>query len=165
MRAALLFWRLLTSKLVNMGFEVNPYDWCIANKTINGKQCTILWHVNDLKISHVDPKVVTSVIKQLEAKFGKEAPLTIMRGNYLGMTLNYSIDGKVQIKMIDYIDNMVSNLPADMDGESATPAPNHLFEVNTGDTQVMLDKAQADMFHHNVAKLLFLCKGKRPRHR
>jgi hypothetical protein len=26
----------------------------------------------------------------------------------------------------------------------------------------MLDKAQADMFHHNVAKLLFLCKRARP---
>jgi hypothetical protein len=130
MRAALLFWRLLTSKLVNMGFEVNPYDWCDANKTINGKQCTILWYVDNLKISHVDPKVVTSVIKQLEAEFGKEAPLTITRGkthDYLGMTLDYSIDGKVQIKMIDYIDNMVSDLPADMDGESATPGPESPF--------------------------------------
>jgi hypothetical protein len=26
----------------------------------------------------------------------------------------------------------------------------------------MLDKVQADMFHHNVAKLLFLCKRARP---
>jgi hypothetical protein len=42
MRAALLFWQLLTSKLVAMGFKINPYDWCVANKTINGKQCTIL---------------------------------------------------------------------------------------------------------------------------
>jgi hypothetical protein len=52
-RAALLFWRLLTSKLVAMGFEINPYDWCAANKTIDGKQCTILWHVDNIKISHV----------------------------------------------------------------------------------------------------------------
>jgi Reverse transcriptase (RNA-dependent DNA polymerase) len=160
MRAALLFWRLLTSKLVAMGFKINPYDWCVANKTINGKQCTILWHVDDLKISHADPGVVTDVIKQIEKEFGKEAPLTIMRGkthDYLGMTLDYSIDGKVQIKMFDYIDNMLKELPADMDGESATPAPNHLFEVNS-ENQVLLGKEKADMFHHNVAKLLFLCK-------
>jgi hypothetical protein len=107
-----------------MGFEINPYDWCLVNKTIDGNQCTILWHVDNLKISHADPEVVTSVIKLLKAKFGKEAPLTIMRGkvhNYLGMTLDYSIDGKVQIKMIDNINNMVKDLPADMDGESATP--------------------------------------------
>jgi hypothetical protein len=154
MQAALLFWKLLTSKLIAiMGFEINPYDWCVANKTIDGKQCTILWHVNNLKISHGNPKVVTSVIKQLVLEFGKEAPLTITRGkthDYLGMTLGYSIDSKVQIKMNDYIDNMISNLPADMDGELATPALNHLFEVNTEDTQVMLDKVQADMFHHKI---------------
>jgi hypothetical protein len=37
MLAALLFWRLLTSKLVETGFKVNPYDWCVANKDIDGK--------------------------------------------------------------------------------------------------------------------------------
>ena len=98
MRAALLFWKLLTATLVTMGFEINPYDWCVVNKTIDGKQCTIVWHVNNLKISHVDPDVVTSIIKSLEAEFAKDAPLTIMRGKvheYLGMTLDYSIAGKV----------------------------------------------------------------------
>ena len=28
--------------LDNLGFKRNPYDWCIVNKTINGKQCTIV---------------------------------------------------------------------------------------------------------------------------
>jgi hypothetical protein len=64
--AALLFWKLLTSTLVEMGFIINPYDWCVANKDIDGKQCTILWHVDDLKISHKDPEVVTTIIAQLE---------------------------------------------------------------------------------------------------
>ena len=32
----------------------------VANKMINGKQCTMLLHVDDLKISHTDPDVVTS---------------------------------------------------------------------------------------------------------
>ena len=160
MRAALLFWKLLTSKLEAWGFKINPYDWCVANKTINGQQCTIIWHVDDLKISHAEPDVVTSVIKLLESEFAKEAPLTVTRGrvhDYLGMTLDFSIDGKAQIKMIDYIENMLKELPPEMDGEAATPAPNHLFEVNT-ETAKLLDKQKADFFHHNVAKLLFLCK-------
>jgi hypothetical protein len=164
MRAALLFWKLLTSKLVAMGFETNPYDWCVANKTINCKQCTILWHVEDLKISHVDPAGVTNIIEQLQIKFGKEAPLTVMQGqthDYLGMTLDYNVSGKVQIKMIDYIENMLAELPTDMDSESVTPSPNHLFEVNS-ESPEMLNKGQSDMFHHNVAKLLFLCKRAQP---
>jgi hypothetical protein len=40
--AALLFWKLLSSKLVLWGFIIKPYDWCVANNMINGKQCTIL---------------------------------------------------------------------------------------------------------------------------
>ena len=72
--AALIFWRKLTSKLVEWGFMINPYDWCVANKQINGQQCTLVWHVDDMKISHADPKVVTDIIHQLEQEFGKEAP-------------------------------------------------------------------------------------------
>jgi hypothetical protein len=59
LQAALLFWQNLSTQLAEWGFEINPYDFCVANKTIDGKQCTIVWHVDDLKISHVDRKVVT----------------------------------------------------------------------------------------------------------
>ena len=32
--------------------------------------------------------------------------------------------------MLDYIQRMLTDLPSDMDGESPTPAANHLFEVS-----------------------------------
>jgi hypothetical protein len=51
LQAALLFWKLLSGKLEKWGFTINPYDWCVANKMIDGTQCTIVWHVDDL-ISH-----------------------------------------------------------------------------------------------------------------
>ena len=57
LQAALLFWELLLNTLKELGFKVNDYDQCLANKTINGRQCTIIWHVDDLKISHVDKEV------------------------------------------------------------------------------------------------------------
>ena len=82
LKAALLFWKRLRSQLVKWGFELNPYDSCVANKMINGKQCTILWHVDYLKISHVDADVVTDIIKLLENEFGKEVPLTVTRGKF-----------------------------------------------------------------------------------
>ena len=44
--------------------------------------------------------------------------------------------------------------------EAATPASAHLFEVD--DKQEKLPKEQAEMFHHIVAKTLFLCKRARP---
>ena len=65
LQAALLFWRLLSDTLQEWGFKLNPYDKCVANKKIHGKQCTIIWHVYDLKISHVEKKVVDDIIKWL----------------------------------------------------------------------------------------------------
>ena len=54
-----------------MGFELNPYDLCVANANIEGKQCTVCWYGDDNKISHVDPKVADEAIKTIEEKFGK----------------------------------------------------------------------------------------------
>jgi len=74
---------------MSWGFTINPYDQCVANKQIDGKQCTIVWHVDDLKISHVSRDVIEGIIARLNKKIGKESPLTTSRGKaleYLGMT-------------------------------------------------------------------------------
>jgi hypothetical protein len=47
------FWEDLSGKLIKCGYTLNPYDQCVANKSINGYQMTIVWHVDDLKMSHV----------------------------------------------------------------------------------------------------------------
>ena len=58
LQAALLFWRLFSDTLMEWGFKLNDYNKCVMNKTINARQCMIMWHVDDLKVSHVDKKVV-----------------------------------------------------------------------------------------------------------
>ena len=110
----MLFWKDLTHTLTCWGLDVSPYDWCVANKTIEGKHCTVLWHIYGIKISHVNKDVVSSVIDYLSYRYGKEAPLTVTRGKihqYLGMPLNYSAIGKVQIKMSVYIKDILESLP------------------------------------------------------
>ena len=72
LQASMLFWKNLTGTLIDMGFEINPYDWCVANKVVNGKQLTISWHIDELKISHVDAKVVTECIDKLNEIYGKK---------------------------------------------------------------------------------------------
>jgi len=119
--------------------------------------------VDDLKISHVEADVVTGVLNDVEKVFGKDAPVTITRGkihDYLGMTLDFSDPGKFKVKMLDYADGMLSDLPADMRGVAATPAGDHLFDVN--ESAEKLDEPTAQFFHHQVAKALFLCKRARP---
>ena len=58
LQAAILFWKDLTKFLTEeLGFIINLYDSCIVNKIIDGKQCTIIWHVDDLKLSHIKQSV------------------------------------------------------------------------------------------------------------
>ena len=165
-QAVMLFWQNLIGFLLDdLGFELNPYEWCVANKMIDGNQCTIVWHVDDLKISQVNPDVVTDILSRLEDKYGgEEAPLTVTRGkihDYLGMVIDYTTPGKVKFSMDQYVEEMLTELPEDMKGTttSTTPAGLNLFQVREG---VKLDPEVAETFHHNVAKLLFLSKRAQP---
>ena len=72
LQAALLFYKNLSEQLKKWGFIINPYDFCVANKRINDKQCTIVWHVDDFKLSHFDPDVITGILKQLNDVYGQE---------------------------------------------------------------------------------------------
>ena len=99
----------------------------------------------------------------LDGEYGKINPLVTTHGKvheYLGMTLDYTEDGKVKIIMKDYIKNMLAELPDDMSGESATPAALHLFTVN--EKAEKLDEPTSEVFHHHTAQLLFLSRRARP---
>ena len=165
LQAALLFWKNLSAFLIEeQGFEVNPYDWCVVNKVINGKQCTIGWHVDDLKISHVDKAVVEEIITKMNDRYGKESPISVHRGpiqEYLGMTIDYTKKGKVSFSMPQYIEDLLRECPDSiMKGPSSTPAAGHLFQVN--ENAEKLSAMDAVLYHHLVAKLLYLGKRTRP---
>ena len=162
-QAAFLFWCDLSKELSKMGFTTNPYDPCVANKMVNNKQCTIIWHVDDLKISHAEESVVKSVVSELTKRYGKVKSLTVNSGkvhDYLGMTLDYSDYGKVMIKMFDYVDKLIAEGKKDMEGEAITPAGDNLFVVDPNG--VTLSGADKEEFHTITAKLLFLAKRARP---
>jgi hypothetical protein len=149
LQAALLFWENLSSFLVGkLGFTVNPYDPCIVNKTINGKQCTALWNVDDIKMSHVKKDVLESIITKLSKQYGQDALLMVQRGpihDYLGMTIDYSEDRKVRFIMADYVKGILDEAPLDMDGTTASPAANHLFSVK--DKLDKIDAEKVDLYH------------------
>ena len=83
LQAALLFWKLLSETLQKWGFALNPYDKCVAKKNIEVKQCTIIWHVEDIKISHTNKNVVENILKKLNDEFGQESPLSTCRAKVL----------------------------------------------------------------------------------
>ena len=70
MKSALLFYKKLIKELKEMGFEINPYDPCVANKLVSGKQMTVRWHVDDLMISHIDKSKILKFVRCIKDIYG-----------------------------------------------------------------------------------------------
>ena len=79
------------------------------NKIVKVKKCTILWHVYNLKISHVYSDIIYSLIADIDSEYRKTANITITRGKikkYLRMTIDYSLPEKIILSMVNYIANI-----------------------------------------------------------
>ncbi len=124
-----------------------------------------MWHVDDLKISHVEKSVVEDVLQDLNEEFGKESPLTMNFEpvhDYVDMTIDYPEKGKAKFSMFDYLGGKISSLPEDLKSNRPynSPAAEHLFTID--EAKPRLPEAQTDRFHRMVAKLLFVAKRARP---
>ena len=163
--SALLWYKQFRKDLESIGFQFNPYDPCVANNTVYGKQHTVRFHVDDLMSSHMDKKVNDQFLKWLNDKYGKHGEVKATRGpihEYLGMRFDFSEKGKVKVDLIDYINSMLDEFSVKFgpNDTAPTPAAENLFAA--GDEDKPLDKERADEFHRFVAKGLFACKRTRP---
>ena len=164
LRAALLWYLKIRGDLEEYGFVFNPYDPCVCNKIVKDKQHTVRFHVDDLKASHMDSRVNDKFLKWLNKMYGQHGEVTATRGkihDYLGMTFDFSVKGKVMVDMKDYMALMVddSSIKLKADDTAPTPATEDLLAV--GDSEP-LSKEKAEEFHTIVAKGLFACKRARP---
>ena len=159
LKSAILFYLKLWKDLKARGFCRNDYNPCVANATINGKPMTVVWHVNDLKISHADPNEVTKMISYLKKACGD---VTAKRGKhitYLGMDMDFARQDEVSIGMDDFTLNMLIEYKKYMKKigpPAATPAGNRLFDVRPEASRKLLGEEDARMFHRWVVQLLYL---------
>ena len=82
---------------------------CVANKNINGKQCTIAWYVDDNKISHVDQAVIDSIIEKNEERFPGLTATRWPEQTFIGIKNIYLKDKKVSINMSNYIQDIIDD--------------------------------------------------------
>ena len=163
--SALLFHKKLRKDLESIGFIMNPYDPCVANRKIKGSQQTLVWHVDDIKSSHMDPRVNDEFLLWLKRQYGNEGlgEVKYTRGmyhEYLGMTLDYSEQGKLRIDMREYIKKTCNFYPEKLSETTNHPWGDKLFQVK--ENEVKLDDNQNSLFHTTVMKLMFLAKQGRP---
>ena len=191
LRSALLFYRKLSKQLVDNGFEINPYDPCVATKMIptsartaaiasklnkhvknytvpSHHQQLVTWHVDDLKSSHIDPLENSKFATYLSNLYNRDGlkKITINRGDvhdYLGMDLDYSKKGTVRVSMIKYASKILKDFPEEITSTRTSPATDRLFDIRDSDDpkKELLPEELATHFHHSVAQLLFLCMRSR----
>ena len=182
MVASLLYYKKFTTSLKSKGFTVNPYDSCVWNKIVNGKQLTIVFHVDDCKLSHVDSKVLDDTIEWLRRDYESifedgSGMMKVSRGRkhtYLGMDLDYTTRGQCKVTMFGYVDEILEawkKVYQSTDEDSfmtvgnkrktkSSAAPENLFVVNEDCKK--LDSVKATAFHNIVAKALYITKRARP---
>ena len=75
---------------------------------------TVVWHVDDFKVSHQKPEKITKLAIYLSKIYGD---LKVKCGHvldYLVMTHNYSVRGQVQVSMVPYIQNIIIEFPEEI---------------------------------------------------
>ena len=161
--SSLLHYKKFVSDITGIGFEINPYDPCVANRIVNNKQHTVTWHVDDLKSSHVDPRVNNKFHKWLEKTYGEDGigEVKCTRGNihdYLAMGLDFSLSGALRLNMVPYVKGMCEDFPGKLYKVSC-PWTATLFQID--DKAKLLDEPRQKDFHTFVMKGMFVCKRAR----
>ena len=90
---------------------------CTFNKMVNGEQITVQFHVDDLKVSHKEESVLEDFLGDLRSEFGQEDKLTENTGlvhEYLGITIDYLIAGKVVFTMFDHLEDVIVKAADDL---------------------------------------------------
>ena len=168
MNAALLAYKKLAKLLKDWGFVMNPYEPCLWNKMVGKHQLSMLFHIDDILMSHKKSEIVTLFIRKLEAEYGKLEALKICRGlvhEYLGQTLDFTVEGEVRLSQYDFIRKLWDTLPDSMKkGKRNTAAPPYLFKTDADNSEedCELDDARQEDYHTITAKSLWLGQRSRP---
>jgi hypothetical protein len=159
--SALLWYRELTSTLLQLGYEVNPFEKCVFVKKLQEKVVSIVGvFVDDLKIIAEDEKMIDDVHNALVMKY-KEVKIT--KGDlleYLGMVWDYRTPYEVSVSMPKYVEELLESSPEmDHHKTAKTPAANDLLKIGDSELLKFQDKI---IFHSETAKLLYLAKRIKP---
>ena len=161
--AALMAYRKLARYLKKWNFEMNPWDPCVWNALVEGKQLTLLFHIDDVMLTHVLHNAVKECIKRLDDVCGKNDPLTVTRGKIhenLGMTIDFRIKGQVAFSQHDAIKKFWASFLPELKGpHRSTPAPDNLFKVDQDSPRV--NSKLMEQCHAATAKCL--CFSQRSR--
>ena len=119
--------------------------------------------MDDILSSHVDLKVNDIFASWFQSKYGDLKDVKVNHGKvhqFLGMTLDFSVEGECQVKQFEHVRDMIESFPDEI-GKSTvlTPASNHLYEKGEG---LLLNDEMREVYHSIAAKGIFVGSRSRP---
>ena len=107
-----------------------------GEQMVNGKQLTLTWHVDNMKVSHINKNVVSAFILYLKSVYGEMHESIGKHRDYLGMWLDFSRKGDVQISMEEYLRGVLENVQEIITMTVVIHVGEHLFTIR--DTVVII---------------------------
>ena len=89
----LLLYKKCWRDLENIGFELYPYDPCVPNSIKVDKQHPLIFHVDGVMYSHVNPKVDDKFKEWMNRNYGNHGEVKANIGKvheYLGLTFDFT---------------------------------------------------------------------------
>ena len=150
--SALLWYKHLHGTLTRNGYRQCPYDRCVYmdNDTI------LLVYVDDIFVAARTESAKNRVVEIIRSTYNT---ITVAEGpvqSYLGMSFDFTQQGKVMISMTKHINELLGNYKGK---EKASPADNNIFRVTESNN---LSRDYSEIFHSTTAKLLYIAKRARP---
>eukprot|EP00804_Cyclotella_cryptica_P029935 CCRYP_017817-RA/>CCRYP_017817-RA protein AED:0.43 eAED:0.44 QI:0/0/0/1/0/0/3/0/166 len=125
---------------------------------VNGMQMTIVWHVDDLKVSHKDGSEITNLLiygPGIAVNQGRQHDYLGINFNFseAGINFNFSEAGVAKLSMTKKLGKIFKDFLEEIGKACSAPASKHLFEP---------PEEIAQHFHHTVAQLLYASTRVRP---
>ena len=150
--AALLFYRKFSAYLENIGFELILYDKYFANRIKFGKQDRVIFHVDYVMYSHVNPKFIGKLKECMNLNYGKNGEVKAEGGKfheYPGMNFDFKEKVKSKTNMNYYVERMINDLPTKISNSDTAlnPYGKNLFEKGN---RRRLSKKETEELHTSV---------------
>ena len=143
--------------LLSIGYVQNAYDECVFNRVVDGVQLTACVYVDDILLTSVSEEVLERALTELKKFFLEVKSSEGTDLDYVSLEIDYGGKQSVTVSMSKYITECLAEWGGN--GISSTPNRHDLFDND--DTNVLSD-TDREVFHHRVAKLLYLAKRVRP---
>ena len=152
------WYSLLHSVLEANGYVRSKVDKCLYTRIVGNSTTHIAVYVDDLLMVGNDPQQIERITQVLRDKFGK---ITIQEGtsvSFVGIEINRSTGGDIQLRQMGYINELLTFYEIDPNSREDSPCNGNVMEASKSEEEMVDPKT----FKSALMKLMYLSTRTRP---